>query len=164
MIVGLASAWGAWCGREAELPAVEAAVESLAQAALDTAVDWPAALETAFVAASRAIEELPGGERQDDESPTSCLVCAVLTTDEVVLAWLGKRVAGLVTPCGVTRELAAHTWRNKLRRELPGEEFAQVTVPWLRAALELGLGDAEADTEQWPGDRVGVLVEVSRAG
>lgn len=150
-IVGLASAWGAWCGRDAELPAVEAAIESLARAALDSVVDWPAALVAAFAAASRAIEKLPGGEPRDDESPTCSLVCAVLTPDEVMLAWLGKTVACLVTPCGVARELAAHMWRNKLRRELPAEEFAKVTVPrHMLESIVRQVGAGEPEVARWP--------------
>ncbi|MCB9703810.1 MAG: hypothetical protein H6711_18075 [Myxococcales bacterium] len=122
-IAGLATAWGSWSGRAAEVPAIAAAMTSLRGSAA-----WReeprAALLGACEAAARALDALP----VDDDGlgpPVAWLGCAIVNRAGIHVAWVGGVAAFLY----VEEALVART--------SPDTEFDRLLARGAsRAALE----------------------------
>lgn len=156
-IAAIASAWGAWCDPDAELPAVTAALAVLTAAAHKPAPDWPTELTAAFAAVPAAIDPLVVDWPQDDDLyPVTCLTCAVVTPAHIFLATVGTPIACLLTDGRITRASEPQTLERKLRAEaiVSAEQLAQMPTN-LRDVIVASLGpsthpNCPPELSTWP--------------
>lgn len=114
-IVIVASAWGFWCGLDAESCAVAGARDCLIDAVRAGESDWRGALARAFAAASGAIDGLPPLDCEDDEFvQNTSLTCALIGQDRVEVAWTGGIVACVLGEHGIARETEPHSLLRKM--------------------------------------------------
>ena len=114
-VAAVASAWGSWSGLDAEVPAVEAAIETLLERAETRTTLWDSALRDAFHAATHRLDVLPITPSSEALGlyPCTSLVCAVVTPKESWVGWMGGVTACVVRRTQILRETQPHTFFNE---------------------------------------------------
>jgi hypothetical protein len=145
VVAAVASAWGAWSGLDAEVPAVEAAIETLLERAESPPL-WDSALRDAFHAATHRLDSLPITPINEELGlyPCTSLACAVVTPKGIWVGWTGGVVACVIQRAQILRETVPHTLFAEFE-ELKNKEYPG----GLRDTIARGVGSSR-DTQSDP--------------